>query len=83
MTVFGYARVSTSEQTLDAQLEELTAAGASRIFKEKESGAKTDRKELAKAIACLEPGDILLISRLARGDYGGPGFGVDVRAVMF
>jgi DNA invertase Pin-like site-specific DNA recombinase len=53
MTVFGYARVSTSEQTLDAQLEELTAAGAGRIFKEKESGAKTDRKELAKAIACL------------------------------
>ena len=66
MTVFGYARVSTSEQTLDAQLEELTAAGASRIFKEKESGAKTDRKELAKAIAGLETGDILLISRLDR-----------------
>jgi DNA invertase Pin-like site-specific DNA recombinase len=66
MTIFGYARVSTLEQTLDAQLEELTAAGASRIFQEKESGAKTDRKELAKAIACLESGDVLLISRLDR-----------------
>jgi DNA invertase Pin-like site-specific DNA recombinase len=61
-----YARVSTLEQTLDAQLEELAAAGATRIFKEKESGAKTDRKELTKVVGYLEPGDVLLITRLDR-----------------
>lgn len=66
MTVYGYARVSTLEQTLDIQLDELAAAGATRIFKEKESGAKTDRKELGKVLACLEPGDTLLITRLDR-----------------
>jgi DNA invertase Pin-like site-specific DNA recombinase len=66
MTIIGYARVSTAEQTLDAQRELLTASGATKIFKEKQSGAKTDRKELARAIACLRPDDILLVTRLDR-----------------
>ncbi len=66
MTTYGYARVSTKGQTLDAQHAQLTEAGAEKIFSEKESGAKTDRKALAKALKTLEPGDVLLVSRLDR-----------------
>jgi DNA invertase Pin-like site-specific DNA recombinase len=64
--IIGYARVSTDGQTLDAQLASLKAAGAERIFSEKISGAVTDRKALAKAIAALSPGDVLLVTRLDR-----------------
>jgi DNA invertase Pin-like site-specific DNA recombinase len=64
--IYGYARVSTDGQTLDAQFAALTAAGAEKIFSEKESGAKTDRKALAKALAALGPGDLLLVTRLDR-----------------
>jgi DNA invertase Pin-like site-specific DNA recombinase len=65
-TTFGYARVSTDGQTLDSQLEALTAAGAVKVFSEKESGIKTDRKALARAIAVLDKGDVLLVTRLDR-----------------
>src|SRR6516162_1614742 len=64
--IIGYARVSTDGQTLDAQLAALKAAGAERIFSEKVSGAITDRKALAKAIAALGVGDVLLVTRLDR-----------------
>ena len=63
MTTFGYARVSTDGQELDSQLDALKAAGAVKVFKEKESGIKTDRKELARAIAALDKGDVLLVTR--------------------
>jgi DNA invertase Pin-like site-specific DNA recombinase len=66
MTVVGYARVSTDGQTLDAQQLALKAAGADRIFAEKVSGTVTDRKALAKAIASLRAGDVLLVTRLDR-----------------
>jgi DNA invertase Pin-like site-specific DNA recombinase len=49
----GYARVSTDGQTLDAQQASLSGAGAEKVFAEKVSGAVTDRKALAKAIASL------------------------------
>jgi hypothetical protein len=55
MTIIGYARVSTDGQTLDAQHSALKAAGAEKVFSEKVSGAQTDRKQLAKAIAALSP----------------------------
>jgi len=42
------------------------AAGAAKVFKEKVSGAKTDRAELAKVIRRLEPGDVLVVTRLDR-----------------
>jgi DNA invertase Pin-like site-specific DNA recombinase len=64
--IVGYARVSTDGQTLDAQHTTLRTAGAERVFAEKVSGAKTDRKELAKAIDALGAGDILLVTRLDR-----------------
>jgi DNA invertase Pin-like site-specific DNA recombinase len=64
--IIGYGRVSTDGQSLEAQEALLKAAGAERIFAEKISGAITDRKALAKAIAALGPGDVLLVTRLDR-----------------
>ena len=64
--IIGYARVSTDGQTLDAQQSALTAAGAERVFAEKISGAVTDRKALAKALAALNAGDVLVVTRLDR-----------------
>jgi DNA invertase Pin-like site-specific DNA recombinase len=66
MTTYGYARVSTNGQDLAAQEAELMAAGAAKVFKEKVSGAKTDRAELVKVIRRLEPGDVLVVTRLDR-----------------
>jgi Resolvase, N terminal domain len=54
--IVGYARVSTDGQTLDAQQAALRSAGCEKVFAEKQSGAKTDRAQLAKAIAALGPG---------------------------
>ena len=53
-------------QDLAAQDAELRAAGCAKVFKEKASGAKTDRPELAKVIRRLEPGDVLVVMRLDR-----------------
>jgi DNA invertase Pin-like site-specific DNA recombinase len=64
--IIGYARVSTDGETLDAQHAALTAAGAERVFAEKISGAVTDRKALAKALAALQAGDLLMVTRLDR-----------------
>jgi DNA invertase Pin-like site-specific DNA recombinase len=66
MTVLGYARVSTDGQTLEGQQAALTAAGATKVFSEKISGTVTDRKALARAIAALQSGDVLLVTRLDR-----------------
>jgi DNA invertase Pin-like site-specific DNA recombinase len=62
--IIGYARVSTDGQTLDAQQAAHMAAGAARIFAETVSGAVTDRRQLARAIAALGAGDTLLVTRL-------------------
>jgi DNA invertase Pin-like site-specific DNA recombinase len=51
---------------LAAQDAELMAAGCAKVFREKISGAKTDRPELVKAISRLEPGDVLVVTRLDR-----------------
>jgi DNA invertase Pin-like site-specific DNA recombinase len=60
MAIFGYARVSTRDQDLASQVAELTAAGCAKVYREKVSGAKTDRAELAKVTGRLEPGDVLV-----------------------
>ena len=64
--IVGYARVSTDGQTLDAQRSTLCAAGCERIYADKESGARTDRAQLAKATAALKAGDTLVVTKLDR-----------------
>jgi DNA invertase Pin-like site-specific DNA recombinase len=64
--LFGYARVSTDGQSLTSQIAELKAAGCTRIYQEKISGARSDRKQLAKLIADLDQGDVLVVTRLDR-----------------
>ena len=64
--IVGYARVSTDGQTLDAQQSALVDAGCEKVFAEKQSGAKTDRQQLAKAIAALAEGDTLIVTKLDR-----------------
>lgn len=66
MNSIGYARVSTSGQTLDAQLEQLCAAGCGAVFKETMSGARSDRPELKRALERLADGDVLIVTRLDR-----------------
>jgi DNA invertase Pin-like site-specific DNA recombinase len=66
MAVYGYARVSTDGQSLSAQLAELRAAKCEKIFQEKISGARSDRKQLARLMAVLAKGDVLVVTRLDR-----------------
>ena len=68
MTLFGYARVSTEGQALDAQLEALTAAGCdmANIFREKITGTHADRPQLNRLLAAVGDGDIVVVSRLDR-----------------
>src|SRR4028119_1937375 len=66
MPICGYARVSTDGQTLDAQVTQLKAAGAEKVFREKVSGAQTDRAQLDRLIRGLDHGDVVLVTRLDR-----------------
>src|SRR5258705_1785955 len=66
MTVYGYARVSTDGQSLSAQLAELKAAKCEKIFQEKISGARSDRKQLIRLMGVLAKGDVLVVTRLDR-----------------
>src|SRR3979490_2427498 len=66
MALLGYARVSTDGQSLTAQVAELKLAGCTEIFQEKVSGAKSDRKQLARLIGRLGHDDVLVVTRLDR-----------------
>jgi DNA invertase Pin-like site-specific DNA recombinase len=64
--IYGYARVSTDGQSVDAQLKQLRAAGAEKVFRETASGAKSDRAGLRRALGSLGEGDVLMVTRLDR-----------------
>lgn len=66
MTTYGYARVSTDGQTLDAQRAALLAEGCDKVFSEKVSGAQADRTELGNLLKTINRGDVVIVSRLDR-----------------
>ena len=61
--IIGYARVSTDDQNLDAQLDALTAAGAERIFADKISGVSLRRPELNRLLDQLREGDVIVVTK--------------------
>jgi DNA invertase Pin-like site-specific DNA recombinase len=63
---YGYGRVSTHHQELDAQIKALKHAGAEKIFSEKVSGKDLDRAGLQKLLNELEDGDTLIITKMDR-----------------
>jgi DNA invertase Pin-like site-specific DNA recombinase len=66
MATIGYARVSTTDQNLEAQLEQLKAAGCDKVYQEKASGAKEDRPELAAMLDYVRQGDTVVACKLDR-----------------
>jgi DNA invertase Pin-like site-specific DNA recombinase len=65
MTIYGYARVSSSGQTLAAQDAELHRAGAAKVYREKASGV-VRRPQLEKLLRVISEGDVVLVTRLDR-----------------
>ena len=63
---YGYARVSTSGQELNLQIDALKKAGCSKIFKEIAKGTKTDRCKLNELLSIVKPGDTIVIWKLDR-----------------
>ncbi|CAA9889486.1 R46 site-specific recombinase [Candidatus Methylobacter favarea] len=68
MRLFGYARVSTGQQSLDIQVNALKEAGVTttRIFTDKASGSPTDREGLHLLRIKVEAGDVTLVKKLDR-----------------
>jgi len=68
MRLFGYARVSTSQQSLDIQINALEKEGvkSSRIFTDKVSGSHTNREGLQLLRVKVEDGDVILVKKLDR-----------------
>jgi DNA invertase Pin-like site-specific DNA recombinase len=68
MAIVGYARVSTQDQDLSGQIEALKAAGAEskNIYREKISGVRADRPQLAKLMRVLKTDDIVVVTKLDR-----------------
>jgi DNA invertase Pin-like site-specific DNA recombinase len=68
MRLFGYARVSTSQQSLDVQINALKAAGveSNRIFSDKATGKNIERTALQMLRLKVEAGDAILVKKLDR-----------------
>jgi len=66
MATIGYARVSSTGQTLDVQSAMLKEAGCEKIYAEKKSGLDGKRPEMARCIDYVRDGDVLLVTKLDR-----------------
>lgn len=66
MLKYGYARVSTIGQDLEAQIQQLEAERCDVIYKEHFTGTITDRPEFNDVLSKLEPGDTLVVTKLDR-----------------
>jgi DNA invertase Pin-like site-specific DNA recombinase len=64
--IYGYARVSTDGQSEAAQVRQLRAAGAKKVYREVASGAKTGRPQLRRLLAGIGPGDVMMVTRVDR-----------------
>jgi DNA invertase Pin-like site-specific DNA recombinase len=62
MTILGYTRVSTRNQSFAGQIELLSKTGAKPIFREKIGGAKVNRPELSKLMKAIRPVDVALVT---------------------
>ncbi len=62
--IYGYARVSTDGQSVEAQVRQLAKAGCSKVFREVASGAKTDDAQLRRLLDQLEAADVVTVTRL-------------------
>ncbi len=62
----GYARVSTQDQNLDRQRDQLRQDGCERVYEEKVSGAKSGRPELGRMLGALREGDDVVVAELSR-----------------
>ena len=72
--IYGYARVSTQGQNLEAQKQELTSRGCEEIVTDKFTGTKVSRPGLDRLMARLMPGDTVVVTkldRIARSTKGG------------
>jgi DNA invertase Pin-like site-specific DNA recombinase len=65
-TIYGYAGVSTSGQSVAEQVRQLRAAGAVNVFREVASGAAIDRPQLRRLLSEVAAGDVVMVMRLDR-----------------
>lgn len=64
--IFGYARVSTLEQNLDRQIDQLKEVGTEEIIQEKITGTKMDRPQLNGLLDKLRKDDVIVVTDLTR-----------------
>jgi DNA invertase Pin-like site-specific DNA recombinase len=63
---YGYTRVSTDGQSIEAQVRQLAKAGCKKVFREVASGAKIERAQLRRLLAGIDAGDVIMVTRLDR-----------------